>query len=184
MTGNTPVMSANGTDTNVSMTFLPKNNGAFNIVTANGINLTSNSGLSSIIYTSAGNGYTAFPNVTISPPTVTNGVQATANVSALYASAATIASGGTGYNVGDILTVVGGTTSGAVQFQVTGNSSGVITSVNRINNGQYTVLPTNPVATTGPTGSANNATLNLTYYAPVFSIINPGSGYVLSLIHI
>lgn len=70
-------------------------------------------------------------------------------------------SGGTGYSVNDILTLVGGTFTTAAQFKVTAVSGGVITTLALQTAGLYTVLPSNPVAVTGGTGS--NATLNVVF---------------------
>ena len=152
----------------------------FDISSSNGVNIAANTGVNSVVTVNNGTGYTSFPTVTVSPPQTVGGTTANVSVLNMYVNSATVANGGTGYNVGDILTVVGGTTYGGdanCTFTVTANSGGVITTVNRSNNSRYTVFPTNPVATTGPTGSANNATLNLNFYAIAFTINNAGSGY-------
>jgi microcystin-dependent protein len=75
-------------------------------------------------------------------------------------TAAAIVSGGTGYTIGDTLTVVGGTSYVAATLTVNTVSGGVITSVSINNPGVYTVNPGNPVSVTGGTGSG--ATFNLT----------------------
>jgi hypothetical protein len=54
-------------------------------------------------------------------------------------------------------------------------SAGVVTSVTRTQ-GNYLVLPTNPISVTGGTGSG--ATLNLTWLFQSATITNAGSGYV------
>ena len=76
-------------------------------------------------------------------------------------NSATVSAGGTGYTVGDILTVSGGTFSVAGQFRVTTVSSGVVTAVVPHTRGDYTATPTNPAATTGGTGTG--CTLTVTY---------------------
>lgn len=73
-----------------------------------------------------------------------------------------IAAGGTGYSIGDILTLSGGTFSLAAQVEVLAVSSGVVTSVRLFNAGVYTVAPADPVATTG---GAGDCTLNCTFAA-------------------
>jgi hypothetical protein len=180
VTGNSVVLSSQGTDANVSMLMAPKGTGAFDISTANGVNLSSNTSVTALTRTTIGSGYTSFPTVTISAPTTAGGVQAIASVGSMVNVGATVQSGGTGYSVNDVLTVVGGTPTGiAATLTVTSVSSGVITSVSATNFGQYTVLPTNPVSVTGGTGSS--ATLNLTWTIgtnPSFTITNAGSGYV------
>lgn len=93
------------------------------------------------------------------------GCQSAANVTALTTGTITgysrFDSQGTGYNVGDLLTVPGGTASPAASFTVTGvDSSGRCTSLSVANGGVYTVMPTlNNVALTGGTGTG--VTVNL-----------------------
>ena len=76
-----------------------------------------------------------------------------------------VAGGGTGYVVGEILTVSGGTatTLGATTLEVTAETAGVIDSggVKIINSGSYTTNPTNAVSTTGSTN--DDATFTMTY---------------------
>lgn len=61
---------------------------------------------------------------------------------------------GSGYVVGDILSLVGGTYSVQAQVTVaTVNGSGGVTGVTVSNAGSYTALPTDPVAVTGGTGT-------------------------------
>jgi hypothetical protein len=80
--------------------------------------------------------------------------------SANKVTAIAIAGGGTGYTIGDTLTVVGGTSSFAATITVNSVSLGVITGVSIATAGLYTVNPGNPVSVTGGTGSG--ATFNLT----------------------
>lgn len=81
------------------------------------------------------------------------------------ATAVAIQAAGTGYTVGDILTVTGGTYSSQTQLNViTVNGSGGITSVGISTIGSYSTPPSNPVSVTGGTG--NSATFNLTYVNP------------------
>jgi hypothetical protein len=90
-----------------------------------------------------------------------------------------IAGGGTGYTVGNILTVSGGTfiNSAQQQIRVDAVSGGVITGISVSSFGQYTTLPTNPVSVTG--GSGSGATFNLSNYSYVNHLItNAGSGYI------
>jgi len=70
--------------------------------------------------------------------------------------------GGTGYVVGEILTLVGGTVeSTAATFEVLTEAAGVVLTVKPVNIGDYSELPTSPVATTA-SASGINATLDLT----------------------
>lgn len=70
-----------------------------------------------------------------------------------------IATAGSSYVNGDVLTVSGGTSSVTAEITVTGVSSGEITSAVISEKGNYSVLPSNPVSVTGGTGSG--ATFNL-----------------------
>lgn len=79
------------------------------------------------------------------------------------ASAVTVAAGGTGYTVGDVLTVSGGTLeSGGTRTTATVAtvSAGVVTGVTLTNPGEWATAPSNPASTTGGTGTG--CTLNLT----------------------
>lgn len=81
------------------------------------------------------------------------------------ASAVAINAAGTGYTVGNTLSVTGGIGSVPVELTVsTVNGSGGVTGVTITNAGDYTTTPTNPVSVTGGSGSA--ATFNLTFVRP------------------
>lgn len=75
-------------------------------------------------------------------------------------SAAAINAGGTGYSVGDVLTIAGGTGT-AAKLYVLAVSGGAVTSVALNTAGDYSAAPSNPVSVTGGTGSG--ATFNLTF---------------------
>ena len=78
---------------------------------------------------------------------------------------AAVVAGGTGYAVGNTLTVVGGLGQIDTELTVTTiGGGGVITGVSISNAGQYAEIPTNPVSVTGGAGSA--ATFNLTFDNP------------------
>jgi len=76
-------------------------------------------------------------------------------------SITSVAGGGTGYTVGDILTVSGGTNVIAATLEVLTVSSGVVTAVRVRNAGLYTTTPSNAASVTGGTGTG--ATFNLTW---------------------
>ena len=76
-----------------------------------------------------------------------------------------VAAGGTGYTVGDTLTVVGGLGQIDTELTVsTVSGAGAVTGVTISNAGQYATAPSNPVSVTGGTGSA--ATFNLVFDNP------------------
>ena len=176
-TGNTLIVSAQGTDANVAMTFLPKGNGAFNISTANGVNLSSgNTSVTALTLTAAGSAYTSVPSITISPPTTAGGVQATARC-VVFVWSNPFTTAGTGYTVGNTLTAVGGTGT-AYSFTVTSiDGSGGVTGASIVNYGAYTVTPTNPVTFTGGSGSGFTSNMTWTVGSSI-TILSAGSGYV------
>lgn len=77
------------------------------------------------------------------------------------AAAASVAASGTGYVVGDLLTVAGGTFGAPVVVAVTTVSTGAVTAVALSDVGLYSALPTGPVSTSGGTGSG--CTLDVTW---------------------
>jgi len=78
--------------------------------------------------------------------------------------AVAINAGGTGYTVGDILTVGGGVAVASLvaTLEVTSETGGVIDGIRVFNCGAYSSNPANPVSVTGGTG-ADDATFNLTF---------------------
>jgi hypothetical protein len=174
---NSPVLSAQGSDTNIAATFQSKGTGAINLAPgSSGVNISNGGTVTAITRTAFGSGYTSVPAIAISAPTTAGGVQAVLGVRMSNSSAVTITNGGTGYTVGNVLTVVGGT-GAAIQITVSTVSAGVITAAAITNVGFYSALPTNPVSVTGGTGSGATFTLG-TYYFGGAPIDNAGSGYV------
>lgn len=97
----------------------------------------------------------------------TNGSGAGATFTLTYFSAASaissINAAGSGYAVGDTITLAGGTARYQTQITVTAvNSSGGVTSASIGLAGLYTTAPSNPVAQGSTTGSGTGATFNLT----------------------
>jgi hypothetical protein len=178
--GLVPVLTTGASsDTNVSMAFQPKGTGAIDLAAgSSGVNISNGGTVTAITRTSSGGSYTSIPSVAISAPTTAGGVQATASA-AMFIQTVSIVNGGTGYAVGNVLTVVGGTVITAATLTVSSVSAGVITGVTVTTGGtSYTVLPSNPVSVTG--GSGSGATFNVTSWAvsATITITNAGSGYI------
>ena len=175
-TGNGVQFSAAGSDTNISQVFQSKGTGAIDLAAGSrGVNISNGGTVTAITRTATGSAYTGFPTVAITAPTTAGGVQATATAQ-LVGNSATVAGGGTGYTVNDVLTVTTGGGSGPINLTVTAVSGGVITAVTSTS-GALTSIPANPVAVSGGTGSG--ATFNIVYVvAATFTITNAGSGYV------
>ena len=85
---------------------------------------------------------------------------------------ATVTAGGTGYVLGDILTLEGGTYTSQAKFLVTAVTSGAVSTVIALGYANYSVLPTTPASTTGGTGSGCTLTIstNLTPTASLASL--------------
>jgi len=168
-----------GSDTNIAFVIDSKGTGAIDLAAgSSGVNISNGGTVTAITRTVGGTGYTSIPNVAISAPTTAGGVQATASITVMDLRAATIVSGGTGYTVGNVLTVVGGTGTAAT-LTVSTVSAGVITGVTVTSFGSYTALPSNPVSVTGGTGSGATFTATYAWAAgATLTITNAGSGYV------
>jgi hypothetical protein len=179
-TGKAVQFQSLGSDAAVSLAIQSKGTGAIDLAAgSSGVNISNGGTVTAITRAGNGTGYTSKPTLAISAPTTAGGVQAIVTIDRMFTEAAAVVSGGTGYTVGDTLTVVGGTpTTTAVTFVVQTVSAGAVTSVSGGTLGNsYNTLPTNPVSVTGGTGSG--ATFNLTYgMGPAFTIGTAGSGYV------
>jgi len=105
---------------------------------------------------------TIYPGQTIQGTSVTANTVVTALGSGTVLSQS-IATGGTGYAVNDIITVLGGVYgSSPATYTVSTISAGVVTGLTQTFAGQYTSTPTNP-ASTSTNGSGTGLTLNLTF---------------------
>lgn len=79
---------------------------------------------------------------------------------ATHVSAVAIAAGGTGYTVGDVLTLSGGTGTHATTVEVTSVAAGVVDGIKLRDGGAYSVVPSSPASTTGGTGSGCTITVS------------------------
>ena len=123
--------------------------------------------------------YTTRPTVQFSAPTLVGGVTATGTVTSEALSAVATA-GGTGYLVGDLLTVT--TAGGTAVFEVatlTGDgSTGEIDTVTVSDAGSFTTLAAGAQATTTDSVAGADATLTVTYRAQAVVITEAGQGYI------
>ena len=181
MTGNANLTASSASASNVSLSLQSKGTGAIDLAAGtSGVNISNGGTVTAITRTAAGTFYTSIPTLTVSAPTTAGGVQATATPQ-MAGQTVSVQAAGSGYVVGNTLTVVGGTSSTAAQLRVDSiNGSGGVTATSFVNSaGAYSVLPTNPVSVTG--GAGSGATFNITqwFFASVGPIItNAGSGYV------
>src|SRR5206468_2959417 len=95
----------------------------------------------------------------------------------LKATAASIASGGSGYSPNDTITLAGGVFSEPVVLGVNTVTGTAIASVSVISAGNYSSLPTNAAAQATTSGTGTGATFNLTWGMKAVTVANPGSGY-------
>jgi hypothetical protein len=138
----------------------------------------SSNGEGVVSYTFSNRGsYTALPTVTVSPPGLPGGVTATGTLTMRALSAVVPGGGGgTGYQVNDVLTVVGAGT--AATFKVLTLTGDAVATVELVSAGSYTALATNPRTTTVAPAGGTGATLTVTYEVLNFTVTVGGSGYV------
>ena len=175
-----PIVSMQGSDTNISMAFQPKGTGAIDLAAgSSGVNISNGGTVTAITRTAAGSSYTSAPTWSASAPTTAGGVTATGTTYLALQALPTITSGGTGYTVGDTLTFVGGSgITTATTLTVSAVSSGVITAVTISANGAYATPPTSPISVTGGTGTGATFTTTSWGLASTIVIGTAGSGYI------
>jgi hypothetical protein len=123
------------------------------------------------------NNYSIFPTISFAPPS--SGVTATGTVRAGVVSVS-VANAGTGYTVGNVLTIVGGTGTAAtitVTAITGGGATGPIDTVSVTTAGNYSALADlTDLTVTGGTGSSALITITALMINSVV-ITEPGSGY-------
>ena len=88
----------------------------------------------------------------------------------------TVGLGGTGYTIGDTLTVVGGTgTAATFNVDAVDTLTGAATVVSIISGGAYSAIPTTPAGTTVSPAGGSGCTLNLFFEGTFFG----GTGYTV-----
>ena len=178
--GNVVQFQTLGSDSNVSLAIQPKGTGAIDLAAGSkGVNISNGGTVTAITGTTTGS-YTVVPTITISAPTTAGGTQATGTVG-MQGITTTLNSGGSGYAIGDTITLTGGTFSQAVVLTVATLSGSAVATFTTSVAGTYTVLPSNPVAQGSTSGSGSGATFNITAWGvrtTAYTITNAGSGYV------
>ena len=118
-------------------------------------------GVASIGVTDGGTGLTAIPTLNITG----TGTGATAVVSSVKMTAATIASGGSGYVVGDVVTISGGTGTKATYTVEAVDANGAVTAGSITTAGAYTAVITGTTTVvTGGTGTDLTFTVSTIRY--------------------
>jgi hypothetical protein len=71
-----------------------------------------------------------------------------------------VAAGGTGYLLGDVLTIAGGTGTHVATVEVTSVSGTIVDGIKLRDGGAYSVIPSSPASTTGGTGTGCTITIS------------------------
>lgn len=123
--------------------------------------------------------YTSVPALAFSAPQTAGSVQASGAASLLTYGTPTIGAGGTGYVIGDTITLP----NGVIVKVLTVNAGAILTFAAQGTSGTNAgslasgSIPTNPVAQVSTSGAGTGATVNLTWcLGPVQNLV-PGSGY-------
>jgi hypothetical protein len=127
--------------------------------------------VTSIALTDGGTNYVAIPDVTLEGGGGT-GATATAR---MIADSMTLVDAGTGYAVGDALSVAVTDQTAAVITVTDVDGAGAIQAAELTSGGDYAVLPDSPAPVTG--GSGTGATFVLTFAVLSLTLINPGTGF-------
>jgi hypothetical protein len=109
-----------------------------------------------------------------------------AGVAKLSVDTITINNAGTTYNVGDVITLSGGTgTAAEYEVLTTASTPGAVVTFRQLSSGNYTTIP-GSVGVTTTTNSAfgSGATFNVTYKVNNVDISTGGSGYSLVSVRI
>lgn len=131
-------------------------------------------GVSGLVVT-AGTGYTSVPTLTFAGGGGSNAA-ATVSLGVVSFSIGAAGSNYKGLLDGDVVTLVGGTFTIPAKIQVnTVDGSGSVLTATVIQAGSYSVLPANPIATTG--GIGTGFTVNATWGLSTASITQKGGGY-------
>jgi hypothetical protein len=132
-------------------------------------------GVASIVVTDGGSGLTAVPTLTITG----TGTGATATVSSVSLTAATIAAGGTGYLVGDVVTIAGGTGTKATLTVTAVDGDGAVTAASVTSGGSYSaVIAGTTTGVTGGTGTGLTFTVStIRYGISAIDVTAQGNNY-------
>ena len=139
-----------------------------------GTTLTTYKGMvASAVVSTQGMNFTSSPTISQTGGSPTTPATFTATLSA---NLATLVAAGTGYAVGDLLTLAGGTSTAAAMLTVSAiTDGGVISGINLTSGGVYTIAPTNPVSITG--GHGTGATFTMNFGIGAVTVVTPGKWY-------
>jgi hypothetical protein len=132
-----------------------------------------NGQVQALTITNIGAGYTTAPALGFSG----GGGSGASATAAIQVGLVDLNAAGTGYAVGELLTIAGGTftTPATLRVSAVNSGTGAIEGINIVALGAYTAAPTNPAASTAPYGSG--ATFDLNFGVGPVTVTNAGSGY-------
>lgn len=133
---------------------------------------------------SPGTGITVVPSLTFAAPSNPLGTTATGTVNLATVGTPTVGAGGTGYAIGDTISLANGvvvkvltlSTTAVATFSAQGTSGTALGSVS----GQGTAVPTNPMAQISTSGTGTGATVTVAWGLGSVTMTNPGSLYTAS----
>lgn len=152
---------------------------------------TSGGGNVNSVYVSTPGVYTSVPSSPETTTVVSGSGNAALRLSVVWSGQGALsgtvyyssAQGGTGYQVGDVVTLSGGTSTAVAQVTVSSiGVGGTVTGVYVSTPGAYTVLPSNPVNQASTTGSGTGLQLTMVpavAQATVATLVAAGSGYAV-----
>lgn len=143
--------------------------------------LEGDAGITSVSVTASGNGYSVIPTIAISDTGSGTGATATATAKLVFIEVGTAldADAGTGYANGDVVKLVGGTSTATANASVTtGTSNTSVVSLTIVNAGNYSALPTlTGGTTTAETGGGSGLKVNSSFGLGLVTVTANGSNY-------
>lgn len=133
--------------------------------------------VNSVTLTEPGSGYTVIPTITVIPPEGTvPSLTATIAVVSMQAASVALDSGGSGYGVGEVLELQGGTATTLARVRVESvGAEGEVTLVSIVEPGLYTVLGEGARSVSG--GSGTGAQFRLSFGIRAINLTHQGQGY-------
>lgn len=129
--------------------------------------------IQSLSIVSGGSGYSTIPTLSVVGTSTTT---ATAVVSTVRTKGVNVVAKGSGYFVGNVLLISGGTYSAVCRVTVLSvDGTGGILTASITEEGVYSAIPTSPSSHTG--GQGTGATFSLTYAIETTTVTNKGNGY-------
>jgi len=102
--------------------------------------------------------------------------EALAEVKYMTCTGVSVLDGGSGYAIGDVVTVTADTTDTSLRVEST-TEGGVVSTVSIITAGHFVELVTKPAAAASTTGAGVNATFDLSYGIGTVLVTYSGNGY-------